>query len=206
MDQEIPLPPPRTIRTRSPAKKALEPLRAAPPRPSRLSVSSFPSSDPAFFSSDDIPSSSLENYNNNNNNAEKPANSKKRRYRGTWWGEKAIEAKRKRADFREKRHLDSGVWMGSDGSSSECLLSSEASSCDDFLALGQDAKKVSVVENNMKDDHDDDDAEEAGNGRDTGPTFVARNLQKQDEPKEHKTARDLVNDCLEKGQDCVDLR
>lgn len=202
MDQEIPLPPPRTIRTRSPAKKASD-LRAVSSRPSRLSVSSFPSSDPAFFSSDDIPSSSLENY-NNNKNAEKPANSKKRRYRGTWWGEKAIGAKRKRADFREKRHLDSGVWMGSDGSSSECLLSSEASSCDDFLALGQDAKKVSVVEDNMKDD--DDDAKEAENGRDTGPTFAARNLQKQDEPKEHQTARALVNDCLEKGQDCVDLR
>jgi hypothetical protein len=162
-----------------------------------LSVSSFPSSDPAFFSSDDIPSSSLENY-----NAEKPVNSKKRRYRGTWWGEKAIEAKRKRADFREKRHLDSGVWMGSDGSSSECLLSSEASSCEDFLGPdqhAQDETKVSVMEDNMKDDEEE-------NARDTGPNFAARNLQKQDEPKEHQTARALVNNCLDKGQDCIDLR
>ena len=43
------------------------------------------------------------------------------------------EVKRKRADFKEKRNLDSGVWMGSDGSSSDCLLSSESSSYEDFM-------------------------------------------------------------------------
>ncbi|CRG85706.1 hypothetical protein PISL3812_02732 [Talaromyces islandicus] len=197
MDQEVPLPPPRTIRTRSPRKVLSDrQLLREPQRPSRLSVSSFPSSDPALFSSDDIPSSSLENYHGN-----QPANSKKRRYRGTWWGEKAIEAKRKRADFREKRHLDSGVWMGSDGSSSECLLSSEASSCEDFFPPAGDATKLPVMEDNTK----DDDETENGNGRDIGHTFAARNLQRQDEPKEHQTARDLVNNCLDKGQDCIDL-
>lgn len=116
----------------------------------------------------------------------------------------AVEAKRKRADFREKRQLDSGVWMGSDGSSSECLLSSEASSCDDFLASDRAATTttttaVPVMEDgNMKEDAD--------NGHDRGPTVAARNLPKQDESKEHQAARSVVNDCLDKGQESIDLR
>ncbi|KAH8692951.1 hypothetical protein BGW36DRAFT_301713 [Talaromyces proteolyticus] len=189
MDQEIPLPPPRRVRHRSPSKPLDQSLRA-PKRPSRLSISSFPSSDPAFFSSDDIPSSSLENY-----HGQHPENSKKRRYRGTWWGEKAMEAKRKRADFREKRHLDSGVWMGSDESSSECLLSSESSSCDDFFGQAQQTT-LPVVKSTTKSN---------GSEHGSGPAFVPRNTRKQDEPKAHQAARALVNDCLEQGQDSIDL-
>ncbi|RAK77156.1 uncharacterized protein BO72DRAFT_496487 [Aspergillus fijiensis CBS 313.89] len=97
--------------------------------------SSQPSSDPAFFSSDDVPGSGgLENYTAGSaagvgaaaatHTAHQPhqhasgagglAGTRKRRYRGTWWGEKMMSsgghqpqgqegAKRnKRVDWREK--------------------------------------------------------------------------------------------------------
>lgn len=191
MDQEVPLPPLRSIRHRSPAK-APEHLFRKPKRlSSRLSQSSLPSSDPALFSSDDIPSSSLENY-----NGQQIEHSRKRRYRGTWWGEMAKEVKRKRADFKEKRNMDSGVWMGSDESSSDCLLSSEASSCEDFMArawAGQNQDATETQNDNQV-------------GQIAGPGFAARNIRNLDESQEHRDARAMVNECLEKGQESVDLR
>lgn len=65
---------------------------------------SNPSSDPPLFSSDPL-DASVENY------VQKP---RKRQYRGTWWGQRA---KRQHLSSRTfVRNLDSGVWMGSDGS------------------------------------------------------------------------------------------
>ncbi|KAE8549637.1 hypothetical protein EYB25_008159 [Talaromyces marneffei] len=198
MDQEVPLPPLRSIRHRSPAK-APEHLFRKPTRlSSRLSQSSLPSSDPALFSSDDIPSSSLENY-----NGQQIEPSRKRRYRGTWWGEMAKEVKRKRADFKEKRNMDSGVWMGSDESSSDCLLSSEASSCEDFMARAwagqnQDAEQKFTAEiTETQNDNQD--------GQIAGPVFAARNIRNAEESQVHRDARAMVNECLEKGQESVDL-
>ncbi|KAH2551058.1 hypothetical protein KXW12_002655, partial [Aspergillus fumigatus] len=134
MDSEIPLPPPRRIRHRSPASSSSS--TANPPTASsfrktyRLSRfddrSSQPSSDPALFSSDDIPASGLENYNAPVSSGD--AVGRKRRYRGTWWGETVVDPKRKRADFKDKRLVDSGVWMGSDESTAESLLPSEDAS------------------------------------------------------------------------------
>ena len=66
------------------------------------------SSDPPLFSSDDVPDSS-ENYLGCRN---------KRRYRGTWWGDKAtpVVQDNVRTKRKFKRAIDSGVWMGSDDS------------------------------------------------------------------------------------------
>ncbi|KAI9041162.1 leucine-rich repeat domain-containing protein [Aspergillus affinis] len=189
MENEIPLPPPPRIRHRSPTK--------APPASSgagsfrktyQLSRfddrSSQPSSDPAFFSSDDIPASGLENY-----NAPVASGSRKRRYRGTWWGEMVKDPKRKRADFKDKRMVDSGVWMGSDESGADSLLPSE-----DASAWGEDLLK---------------DTKTSG----LGLTPLAQMMTTQqrapflrsEESREHQLARAIVNDCLEKGQDSVDL-
>ncbi|EED20170.1 Leucine Rich Repeat domain protein [Talaromyces stipitatus ATCC 10500] len=196
MDQEVPLPPLRSIRHRSPAKAPEHPFRKPKRLSSRLSQSSLPSSDPALFSSDDIPSSSLENY-----YGQQLEHSRKRRYRGTWWGEMAKDAKRKRADFKEKRNLDSGVWMGSDESSSDCLLSSEASSCEDFIARAWAGNE----EGELKLPHWNTESIKNETGQVAGPVFAARNIQSTDESQEHRNARRMVNDCLDKGQESVDL-
>ncbi|KAI9819141.1 MAG: hypothetical protein M1827_007297 [Pycnora praestabilis] len=72
------------------------------------------SSDPPLFSSDDYPG--LED------NEEYPR--KKRRYRGTWWGEELpgrddATAKKDRVKKPFTRCVDSGVWMNSDETESE---------------------------------------------------------------------------------------
>ncbi|KAL2822154.1 hypothetical protein BDW59DRAFT_149707 [Aspergillus cavernicola] len=205
MDTEPPLPPPPRIHHRSPRRAHPHPNPQAQPhsrpststrptkRPYRLSVSasrfddqsSQPSSDPALFSSDDIPASGLENY-----HAPVASGSRKRRYRGTWWGEmvKEKETKRKRADFKEKRLVDSGVWMGSD----ESFLASE-----DTNGWGEDLLKDEGVGNGGGD---------GGEAREQGvPGVRAGFAKKVEESREHQMARAIVNDCLERGQDSVDL-
>ena len=189
MESEIPLPPP-------PRRKSH--------RLSRFDDrSSLPSSDPALFSSDDIPASGLENYN-------APVSGgagRKRRYRGTWWGETVMDPKRKRKDFKDKRLVDSGVWMGSDESLVESLLPSEDAPTwgDDFFKNVRNATAVGGEE----------EAPEPVLGMDRGPVLRPQpqavmqprvGFRKAEESREHQLARAIVNDCLEKGQDSVDLR
>ncbi|GIJ99316.1 hypothetical protein Aspvir_001446 [Aspergillus viridinutans] len=209
MDSEVPLPPPRRIRHRSPADASSS--AAKPPSGSsfkktyRLSRfddrSSQPSSDPALFSSDDIPASGLENYNPPVSSG--AAAGRKRRYRGTWWGEMAVDPKRKRADFKDKRLVDSGVWMGSDESTAESLLPSE-----DALMWGEDLMR------NMKSSTPAGVGDEGQMGAISSQSGNLRlrqavpqpgGFRKVVEPREHQLARTIVNDCLEKGQDSVDL-
>ncbi|PLB45728.1 leucine rich repeat domain protein [Aspergillus steynii IBT 23096] len=188
MENEIPLPPPPRIRHRSPANAPHASSGAGTFRKTyQLSRfddrSSQPSSDPALFSSDDIPASGLENY-----NAPVPSGSRKRRYRGTWWGEMVKDPKRKRADFKDKRMVDSGVWMGSDESGADSLLPSE-----DASTWGEDLLK-----------------ETKNSGvrfRPQGHMITQQRpvFQRSEESREHQLARAIVNDCLEKGQDSVDL-
>ncbi|CAP81269.1 hypothetical protein E8E15_008386 [Penicillium rubens] len=194
MDGEIPLPPPRRIRHRSPA--------TANPSATGLAVSSFqraqrlsrfddrssqPSSDPALFSSDDIPASGLENY-----HATVSGAGRKRRYRGTWWGEQVLDPKRKRADFKDKRNVDSGVWMGSDESGAESLLPSE-----DGSTWGEDLRK-SVL-----------DPRKPGSSAPflTEMENVAqtRAFRSAGESDAHRFAREVVGDCLDKGLESIDL-
>ncbi|KAJ5174774.1 uncharacterized protein N7482_000651 [Penicillium canariense] len=200
MDNEVPLPPPRRIRHRSPSRLSPAGSVASSFRKSRRlsrldDRSSQPSSDPALFSSDDIPASGLENY-----NAPVAGAGRKRRYRGTWWGEQVVDPKRKRADFREKRHVDSGVWMGSDDSVAESSLPSE-----DAPNWGEDLLKTVL------------------DPRAPGKAFNAPSLPKMPdtasapvqprpvilqgpaESEEQKYARTVINYCLEKGEDSIDL-
>ncbi|KAJ5156063.1 Leucine-rich repeat typical subtype [Penicillium capsulatum] len=197
MDNEVPLPPPRRIRHRSPAQAAGPSSNAAPSfrKARRLSrfddCSSQPSSDPALFSSDDIPASGLENY-----HAPVSGAGRKRRYRGTWWGEQVIDPKRKRADFKEKRHVDSGVWMGSDESAAESLLSSDSSSWGEDLL-----KNVLDPRMNGKPLHGSSQSAAPG-ALSVLPVPISKGRQ---ESEEHGYARAVVNDCLEKGEDSIDL-
>lgn len=193
MDNEIPLPPPRRLRHRSPGfarPSSSTSIASSFRRARRLSRfddrSSQPSSDPALFSSDDIPASGLENYN-------APVTGgagRKRKYRGTWWGEQVVDPKRKRADFKEKRHVDSGVWMGSDESAAESSLPSEASN------WGEDLLKT-VLDPGKKEAHMEPSA--PSSPMKTPP------VNGVEEAKEHRVARAIVNECLEKGEDTIDL-
>jgi hypothetical protein len=80
-------------------------------RKRRLQIDPVDSSDPPMFSSDDLLCSSTEDYQNGR---------RKRQYKGTWWGEEERlpvdddPVTRPKREF--KRGIDSGVWMGSDGS------------------------------------------------------------------------------------------
>lgn len=194
MDNEIPLPPPRRLRHRSPASGSVTSSFRRTRRLSRLDdCSSQPSSDPALFSSDDIPASGLENY-----NAPVAAGAgRKRRYRGTWWGEQVVDPKRKRANFKEKRYVDSGVWMGSDESVAESSLPSE-----DASGWGEDLKKVLDPQAQSK----------SPIGPSSNPVALSLAPAKHrpmllglPESEEHRIARMIVNECLEKGDDSIDL-
>ncbi|KAJ5294130.1 hypothetical protein PENANT_c009G04571 [Penicillium antarcticum] len=201
MDGEIPLPPPRKIRHRSPAHAANPSAPGSGPTPTiasfhrsrRLSRfddrSSQPSSDPALFSSDDIPASGLENY-----HAPVSGAGRKRRYRGTWWGEQVIDPKRKRGDFKEKRNVDSGVWMGSDESVAESLLPSE-----DGSAWGEDLRK------SVLDPRKSENLTSLLIGSENPPAQMKGVVKGPEESEEQRFAREVVNDCLDKGQESIDL-
>lgn len=200
MDNEIPLPPPPRIRHRSPTNTPRAPSSLR--KTYRLSRfddrSSQPSSDPALFSSDDIPASGLENY-----NAPVASGNRKRRYRGTWWGEMVKDPKRKRADFKDKRLVDSGVWMGSDESGVESpLLSSEASNWGEDLMLPTNRPNLLTVRKGVEHKANcPGQLASASQGQQQRVGF-----RKVEESREHQLARAVVNDCLEQGQDSVDLR
>lgn len=195
MDSEIPLPPPPRVRHRSPTKTPRAPSSLR--KNYRLSRfddrSSQPSSDPALFSSDDVPASGLENY-----NAPVSSGNRKRRYRGTWWGEMVKDPKRKRADFKDKRLVDSGVWMGSDESGADSpLLSSEASNWgEDLLVPAQRPSALSARGRNVE------NSSEMPGQREPSQRVGFRKVE---EPREYELARAVVNECLERGEDSVDL-
>ncbi|KAJ5266741.1 hypothetical protein N7478_009549 [Penicillium angulare] len=226
MDSEVPLPPPRRIRHRSPrgvASANTDPSTQTQPSTSTSVASSFrktrrfsrfddrssqPSSDPALFSSDDIPASGLENY----HAGVTTGGGRKRRYRGTWWGEQVVDPKRKRADFKEKRNVDSGVWMGSDESGAESLLPSEDSPWgEDLLKTVLDPKGVGKIGfgpggigigSESGTSLSSASASVSATGSSVLPLPILKGLN---ELEEHRFARSVVNDCLEKGEDVVDL-
>ncbi|KAF7718449.1 Uncharacterized protein PECH_005932 [Penicillium ucsense] len=206
MDNEIPLPPPRRVRYRSPSRFALPgsgsgsgSIPSSFHKSRRFSRfddrSSQPSSDPALFSSDDIPASGVENY-----HAPVEGAGRKRRYRGTWWGEQVIDPKRKRADFKEKRNVDSGVWMGSDDSFAEsCLPSEDASNWgEDLLKTVLDPRAPSKAPNAPYLARASESTPILGQSR-------ATTIQGPVESEEHKYAKAVIDTCLERGDDNVDL-
>src|SRR5437762_2403323 len=126
MESDIPLPPPPRIKQRTPfTSTAIQTpnlpfsilRKPAQSRPGNLT--SHSSSDPPLFSSDDLESATMDNYRYSETLADMK---RKRRYRGTWWGQE-FDTKRKKTEFKSKRDMDSGVWLSSDDSI-DCLISS----------------------------------------------------------------------------------
>lgn len=110
-----------------------------------------------------------------------------------------MDPKRKRTDFKEKRHVDSGVWMGSDESTAESSLPS-----DDASTWGEDLLKA-VLHPQAKG--------KSPIGSILPKTAAPVPVQfpsmpfffKRGETEPQRAARAIVNDCLERGNDSVDL-
>lgn len=68
------------------------------------------SSDPPFFSSDDDPSA--ENYSASHGR-------NKRKFRGPWYSQRPAESDDRKVKRTLQRQLDSGIWLGSDGTESD---------------------------------------------------------------------------------------
>lgn len=111
-----------------------------------------------------------------------------------------VDPKRKRAEFKEKRHVDSGVWMGSDESGAESVLPSS-----DGPAWGEDLLKT-VLDPKISGKSVGASRSPLGPGSHMGSSvFPLPILKGPTESSEHRFARSVVNDCLEKGEDIVDL-
>ena len=105
-----------------------------------------------------------------------------------------LDPKRKRADFKDKRNIDSGVWMGSDESVAESLLPSE-----DGSAWGEDLRK-SVLDPRKP------GSSTPFNNETENMTLQARiAFRSPEESDAHRFAREVVGDCLDKGHECIDL-
>ncbi|PGH05044.1 hypothetical protein GX51_03141 [Blastomyces parvus] len=268
MDSDIPLPPPRRARRQQPA------LSRYPPH-HRSNYFTFdcnlPSSDPPLFSSDDFQSSALENYHNTSdqfhqqqqqdeegwNAPTRPGSSanraqarttRKRQYRGTWWGEEeagkikmrkmrrkeeegedgdrhATADKKRRTEFKEKRNLDSGVWLGSDDSVESTLSNNGELEGDDYNGhvvpgpnyatgvAGAGAGAGTATATDGRNGYFETRDEQATLLR--GPIFArsrqavdranTTNVMVVDEPDQHRQARKVISECLEKGLEFIDI-
>lgn len=166
------------------------------------------SSDPPLFSSDDHGSTGLENYDSgvvddtdgyrSYGTSTGSPRRKKRKYRGTWWGARLLDeeglpprathldnamgtAERERRKRELTRNVDSGVWMGSD--EIEAAIA-EVNGVERVVA------KTTITPS-------------------TSAQFVAalRSPAKAvgERPPPEKEAELVVQDCLERGTEVVDL-
>lgn len=184
-------------------------------------LSGPPSSDPPLFSSDDFQSSALENYSHAQTQDQGHGQShhplRKRRYRGTWWGElpHAHTKRKRRTQFKDKRYVDSGVWLGSEDST-DCAPTSDDAG---FLA-----ESGQVVRRQMQRHVGDGDTAAlrgelplAVNQR-VAPVSTFASLHDEGcarsvradkhvgiESEPHARARAAIIRCLEDGNDNVDL-
>ncbi|KAK2867997.1 hypothetical protein FQN49_003259 [Arthroderma sp. PD_2] len=183
------------------------------------------SSDPPLFSSDDFQSSALENYDTNTtantqaNLSEEPIG-RKRRYRGTWWGQKLggelqpkMHKRTKRTGFKNKRNIDSGVWLGSadtvdDGDESAAVFtcgSDDSAFCEGAgLPTGRregasaattvraSASRIFPLPGMVHKARDESDKIQTAKNRSI-------------ESEAHTKARQIINTCLDDGDDRVDL-
>ncbi|KAK2793958.1 hypothetical protein FQN52_000290 [Onygenales sp. PD_12] len=206
MDPPLPPAPPRTTTTHKPTttQKLLD-LETS-------SLGAAPSSDPPLFSSDDFQSSALENYHYHSNSNPKDSKDKdhparrvrtgKRLYRGTWWGEEeegwgrgmgggsgSGSGKKRRTEFKEKRNVDSGVWLGSDDS-----VEGEGDGM--VIAAGYQA----VVRTPRKRGYLSAAVAPWVEG-----AAGLKAVKRVEEPYEHRQARRVVSECLEAGREYIDL-
>lgn len=103
---------------------------------------------------------------------------------------KEKETKRKRVDFKDKRLVDSGVWMGSDESVGSFLPSEDTGCWGEELLIRDEGTGMATGRGI------------AGLPVRAGPAKTMR----VEEPREYQMARAVVNDCLEGGLDSIDLR
>lgn len=120
-----------------------------------------------------------------------------------------MDPKRKRKDFKDKRFVDSGVWLGSDesfGASSSFLASEDAPNWGEELF--KNVRNSTSAAAAAEERHVPSAVPEPNSMmRAQQATFQLRAAFKRvEEPREYQLARAIVNDCLEKGQDSVDLR
>ncbi|EER23293.1 Leucine Rich Repeat family protein [Coccidioides posadasii C735 delta SOWgp] len=176
-------------------------------------LSGPPSSDTPLFSSDDF-QPGLEDYTPALTSAQEatgaPCNgrgdggARKRRYRGTWWGEKVqCRKKRTRTGFKNKRDMDSGVWMMSSDDSAG-LLSSDI--LDDDGEGGRGKGHAYTHEDNIMDSPvmlDTVQPSTALRGDKASRKFLRTDRAAETEPQRH--ARSAIDRCLEEGNDNVDL-
>lgn len=111
-----------------------------------------------------------------------------------------MDPKRKRVDFKEKRHVDSGVWMGSDESAAESSLPS-----DDAPTWGEDLLKA-VLDPQPKGKSPIGSTLSKEAAAPVPAQFPSMPFFfKRGETEQQRAARAIVNDCLERGDDSVDL-
>ncbi|PGH09872.1 hypothetical protein AJ79_05599 [Helicocarpus griseus UAMH5409] len=196
--------------------------------------SSLPSSDPPLFSSDDFQSSALENYHNDADRSQlneattrpdsrnggggggevlKGETTRKRQYRGTWWGqekgeERCAAEKKRRTEFRDKRNWDSGVWLGSDDS---------VSVVEEGAGLAGYAGGIAAAAAATTTAGGGEGGERQVGLVAGGPLFARRRVDDgnnvnnvrgvvvEEESPQHKEARRIVTECLENGNEVIDI-
>jgi hypothetical protein len=222
---DISLPsPPRGYHSRGTRSRTTVASNALPTgRISRLSFGNLdapPSSDLPLFSSDDFQSSALENYTSNSQDhgdgagtsecsqsqsQQQQQSLRKRRYRGTWWGEQIYKKKKKRTAFKDKRNVDSGVWLGSEDSS-DVLVGSD----DSALSFGESGDSGPLDEEGLGDEHAavDGDISRISLQVPSGHEATADRIPpiaKRAESEPHARARAAIIRCLEEANENVDL-
>ena len=152
------------------------------------------SSDPALFSSDDLPPSA-ENY---------AAKRRKKRYPGTWWGERLAQTPNdheagcltRKKSFR--RNFDSGIYMGSESSSFglENDLDVHGDGTGYLSGLNQE---TAAVQQAAAAENLEDEIAHALRDDDLGPTV--------DDCQDffQIRAQQAVQQCLDEGNETVDL-
>ncbi|KAI9841394.1 MAG: hypothetical protein M1837_000727 [Sclerophora amabilis] len=191
-----PLPPPSTTDP-NPSKSSLSRKRSSPEDHDACTAIS---SDPPLFSSDDHLASSSENY---------MQKRRKRQYRGTWWGDD-VETRRddnnidRRPAKREfKRTVDSGVWLGSEGTNASDDDDDDGGGRFEGAASGAVAERLKAPDG-------------AGVSRAWNYSLDNRHeIRDLVSPEQHETASwddtpearldRIVQLCLEQGNECVDL-
>lgn len=164
------------------------------------------SSDPALFSSDE-PAASAETY---------ASKRQKRFWKGTWWGERVDNEERngKRAKFT--RNFDSGVFLSSDSTESDL----EEAFLDDQNSKPSTLPNVALRNNPLKPEQSDLRANSGPPTRmsiSSGATYrpshlLSTSVTQRSQQHRYTTnsqgqqlAENLVNQCVQDGNEVVDL-
>jgi len=139
------------------------------------------SSDPPVFSSDDGPEASIDNY---------VTPRKKKQYRGTWWDHQPVAEASNNAAAKVDliRNVDSGVWMGSDGTDDSAASAARSS-------FGADTTMLEAP----------DLPDEIGRIGCRAIAMLSPTASKLEAVTEG-LARQTIERCLDDGKEMVDLR